>query len=136
MALHLLTLIFNCCIVQILYRPEFFQAIFSLLLKQCSSLQRWLSYSLLNLQFLYMIFIYSQSFIHHFRGFFGINIMNSYQLACQLSLSTAPIAERSQVQIPPRPEFFSGLICTTTREAFTAAKITFIFNRKLLCSKA
>ena len=28
MALHLLTLIFNCCIVQILYRPEFFQAIF------------------------------------------------------------------------------------------------------------
>ena len=30
----------------------------------------------------HMIFIYSQSFIHHSTGLFGINIMISFQLAC------------------------------------------------------
>ena len=36
----------------------------------------------------HMIFIYSQSFIHHSTGLFGINIMISFQLACQLSWQT------------------------------------------------
>ena len=41
----------------------FFQALFSLPLKQCSLLRRSLSYSRLYPQFKYMTFIYSQSFI-------------------------------------------------------------------------
>ena len=42
----------------------FFQALFLLLLKLCSLLQRSLSYSRLYLQPTYMIFIYSQSSIN------------------------------------------------------------------------
>ena len=42
---------------------NFFQALFSLLLKQCSLLRRSLSYSCLYLQFKCMTFIYSHSFI-------------------------------------------------------------------------
>ena len=41
---------------------NFFQAMFSLLLEQCSLLQKSLSYSFLKLQFTYRIFIYSQSY--------------------------------------------------------------------------
>ena len=41
----------------------FYQALFSLLLKWCSLLRRSLLYSRLYLQFKYMTFIYSQSFI-------------------------------------------------------------------------
>ena len=95
---------------------NFFQALFSLLLiKQCSLLQRSLSYSLLYLQFTYMIFIYLQSFIHHSTGLFGTNIMISFQLACQLSWqSTALVSQRSRVHIPYRPEFFSFRSCFTT----------------------
>ena len=33
-------------------------------------------------QFKYMTFIYSQSFIHHFTGLFDTNIMSSSQWAC------------------------------------------------------
>ena len=33
----------------------------------------------------YMIFIYLQSFIHHFKGLFGTNIMTNSQLACWLN---------------------------------------------------
>ena len=40
---------------------SFFQALFSLLLKQCSLLRRSLSYSLLYPQFTYTIFIFSQT---------------------------------------------------------------------------
>ena len=66
------------------------------------------------LQFKYMTFIYSQPFIHHFMGLFGTNTVTSSQLACQLSCqSTAPLSQRSWVQIPYRPEFFSGLLFTT-----------------------
>ena len=47
--------------VQISYRRNNFQALFSLLLKQCSVLRTLLSYSFLNPQFTYVIFIYSPS---------------------------------------------------------------------------
>ena len=54
-----------------------------------------------------MIFIYLQSFIHHFTGLFRTNIITSSQLAYQLSSqSTAPVLQRSWVQILCRPEFF------------------------------
>ena len=33
-------------------------------------------------QFKYMTFMYSQSFIHHFTGLFGTNIVTSSQKAC------------------------------------------------------
>ena len=62
----------------------------------------------------HMIFIYSQSFIHHSTGLFGTNIMISFQLACQLSWqNTALVSQRSQVHIPYRPEFFSFRSCFT-----------------------
>ena len=61
---------------------NFFQTLFSPLLKSCSLLWRSLSYSCFYLQFKFMTFIYSQSFIHHFTGLFGTNIMSSSQLAC------------------------------------------------------
>ena len=63
----------------------------------------------------HMIFIYSQSFIHHSTGLFGTNIMISFQLTCQLSWqSTALVSQRSWVHIPYRPEFFSFRSCFTT----------------------
>ena len=103
----------------------------SLLLKQCSLLRRSLSYSRLYPQFKYMTFIYSHSFIHHFTGLFGTKIMTSsqLQLACQLRWqSTAPVSQKPWVQIPYRPEFFSGLIFTTAQVVFIIAKIAFIFT--------
>ena len=56
---------------------NFIQAFFLLLLKQCSQLQRSLSYSRLYPQFKYMTFIYSQPFIHHFTGLFGTNTVTT-----------------------------------------------------------
>ena len=52
----------------------FFQALFSLLHKQCSLLRRLPSYSHLYLQFKYLTFIYLQSFI--------INSVNYTKLPC------------------------------------------------------
>ena len=81
-------------------------------------------------QFTCTIFIYSQSFIHHFTGLYGTNIMTNSQLACQLSWqSAAPVSQRSWVQIPYRPEFFSGLIFTTAQVVFITAKIAFIYRK-------
>ena len=80
-------------------------------------------------QFAYMIFKYSQSFIHQFRGLYRTRIMTSSQLACQLSWqSTASISQRSLVQIPYRPKFFLGPIFATTQEVFITVKIVFIFT--------
>ena len=57
-----------------------------------------------------MTFIYSQSFIYHFMGLFETSMMISSQLAFQLCWqSSALVSQRSWVQIPCRPEFFSGL---------------------------
>ena len=71
---------------------------------------RSLPYSFLYSQFTHITFIYLQSVIHHFMGLFGTNIMNSSQLACQLSWSSAaPVSLRSLVQIPYRPEYFQAL---------------------------
>ena len=65
--------------------------------------------------------------IHHLDGLFGPNLMTSSQLACQLSWqSAAPVSQRSWVQIPYGPEFFSGLISTTSSVVFIAARISYI----------
>ena len=70
-----------------------------------------------------MIFIYLQSFINHFEGLFGTNMMTNSQLACWLSWqSAAPVLHWAWVQILYRPEFFSGLIFTTTEVVFTKCK--------------
>ena len=88
-----------------------------------------LSHLRLYPQFTHMIFIYSQSFIHHLTGLFGTNIVTSSQLACQLSwYSASPVSQRSGVQISYRPESFSGLIFTTVEVVFITAKIAFIFK--------
>ena len=53
----------------------------------------------------------SKIIIHHLDGLFGPNILTSSQWACYLSRqSAAPVSQRSWVQIPYRPEFFSGPI--------------------------
>ena len=50
-------------------------------------------------------------------------------MACYLSgWSAAPISQRSWVQIPYKPEFFSGLIFTTAHVMFTTAKIAIKFT--------
>ena len=62
-------------------------------------------------------------------GFFGTNIVTSFQLACQLNWqSTAPVLQRSWIQIPYRPEFFSGLI-------FITAQVVMILRRSLSYSR-
>ena len=63
---------------------NFFQALFSLLLEQCSLQRRSLSYSRIYPQFKFVNFIYLQSFIHHFTDLFGTNIMFPAP-GCQLS---------------------------------------------------
>ena len=47
-------------------------------MKSSSLLRRSLSYSCLHPQFTHMIFLDSQSFIHHFTGLYGTKIMNSW----------------------------------------------------------
>ena len=49
--------------------------------------------------------------------------MTSSHLACQ---SVAPVSQRLWVQIPYRPDFFSGLIFTTAQVVCITARITFI----------
>ena len=41
-------------------------------------------------------------------------------------VQSAPISQRSWVQIPYGPEFFSGLISTTSSVVFIAARISYI----------
>ena len=66
--------------------------------------------------------------IPNYTGLFGANMMTSSQLACKLSWqSTAPVSQRSWVQILYRPELFLGLIFSTAQVVFITAKITFIF---------
>ena len=48
---------------------------------------------------------------------------------CDALWNTAAVLQRSWVQIPYRPEFFSGLIFTTAQVVFITAKITFIFTK-------
>ena len=53
--------------------------------------------------------------IRHLDGSFGSNIMTSSQ-----------VSQRSWVQIPYGPDFFSGLISTTSSVVFIAARISYI----------
>ena len=62
--------------------------------------------------------------------------MTSSQLASKLSWwSTAPLSERSWVQIPYRHEFFLGLIYVTAQEVFITVKIAFIFTFLVLLKR-
>ena len=47
---------------------------------------------------------------------------------CVNAVQQWPVSQRSWVQIPYRPEFFSGLIFTTAQVVFIIAKISFIFT--------
>ena len=51
-------------------------------------------------QFLYMIVRYSQLYHHH---------------PSRIGKSTAPVTKRSRVQIPYKPEFFSGFLFATAK---------------------
>ena len=53
--------------------------------------------------------------IRHLDGSFGSNIM-----------TTSQVSQRSWVQIPYGPDFFSGLISTTSSVVFIAARISYI----------
>ena len=53
----------------------------------------------------------SKIIIHHLNGLFGPNILTISHLASLLSWqSAAPVLQRSWIQIPHGPEFFSGPI--------------------------
>ena len=48
--------------------------------------------------------------------------------------SAIPVQQRSWVQIPYKPEFFTGLIFTTAQVVLITAKIAFIFKRPIVAS--
>ena len=79
----------------------------------------------------YMIFKYSQSLIHQFPGLLG-NKRNDQLpvglLAQLVEHCTRLVLQRPRIQIPYRPEFFSGLIFTSALEVFITANIAFIFK--------
>ena len=87
--------------VQIPYGPEFFSGpIFNYSFQQCSQLRGSLNF-ISSPQCKYMNFIYLKSSF----------ITWMVYLACQLNWqSAAPASQRSWVQIPYGPEFFSGPI--------------------------
>ena len=60
-----------------------------------------------------------------FSGLYGILTHHH----CDALWNTTAVLQRSWVQIPYRPEFFSGLIFTTAQVVFITAKITFIFTK-------
>ena len=69
----------------------------------------------------------SKIIIHHLDDVFGPNILTSSELACQVSWqSSAPVSQWSWVQIQYGPEFFSGLISTTSSVVFLAVRISYI----------
>ena len=81
-------------------------------------------------------FTSSQSLIYHLTGLLRIDLMTSSQLARQFSWkSTAPILQRSWIQIPFRPGIFFfrpvTLIFTGAQVVFITAKIAFIFRSQL-----
>ena len=83
--------------------------------KRCSELQHYCFNFVLVFILVYCINTpNSQSFIYHFMGLFGINIVTNTLLACLLSWQhTSLVLQRSWVQIPYRSECFLGLIFTT-----------------------
>ena len=100
--------------VQIPCRPEcFFQALFSLLLKQCALLRGSLSFTSLSAVQIYDFYIFLAVY-SSLNGF----IQNQHDdqlpvgLLAQL-VEHCMVSQRSWVQIPYRPEFFSDLVFTT-----------------------
>ena len=63
---------------------------------------------------------------HHLEGLFESNIINSSQLACQLSWQSPNWYCRGHGSNPVWPEIFSGLISTTSSVVFIAARIAYI----------
>ena len=65
-------------------------------------------------QWLWMHYMNVISFIHHFPGLLRTSKMTSSQLACWLSWqSTAPVSQRSWVQLLNKPQLFSFFVFTT-----------------------
>ena len=88
-------------------RDLFSGPIFNCSFQQCSQLRGSHNF-IYSPQCKYMNF---KIFIHYLDGLFGPHTLTSSQLAFQLSWqSAAPVSQRSWVQIPYGPEFFSGPI--------------------------
>ena len=105
---------------------EIYQVSFQLLVQQCSQLRGSLISHFFTAVHIYNFHLFPV-IIHHSEGLFESNFMTSSQLACQLSwYSAAPVSQRSWVQIPYGPEFFSGLISTTSSVVFIASRIVYI----------
>ena len=70
--------------------------------------------------------------IYYFpRSYFQLHVYMYHLLYRVINIFHAIPVQRSQrswVQIPYRPEFFSGLIFTTAQVVFITAKIAFIFT--------
>ena len=72
---------------------------------------------------------------HNRSWLISTNILTSSQLACWLSwLSSALVSQRSGVQIPNGPEFFSGLISTISSVVFLSARISYIRHPLISCA--
>ena len=72
---------------------------------------------------------------HNRSWLISTNILTSSQLACWLSwLSSALVSQRSGVQIPNGPEFFSGLISTISSVVFLPARISYIRHPLISCA--
>ena len=99
-----------------------FQALFSLLLKLCSQLRGSLLYSFLRLRFTYMIFIYLQSFIHHFMGLFGTNLITS-ALPTELTSQLGTISKVSQVYLEPSWTLAVGLLAQLVERCTGIARV-------------
>ena len=83
----------------------------------------------------YMIFIYLQSLFTTQRVCLKQND-DQLPVGCQLSWqSTAPVSQRSWVQIPYGLEFFSGLISTTSLVVYITAMIVSVFVKWILALK-
>ena len=98
-------------------------------LKSTTSLVVFLAARISYIRFFAAVHIYefhiSKIIIHDLNGLFGPNVLTSSQLASYLSWqSAAPVSQRSWVQIPYEPEFFSGLNSTTSSVVFLAAGIS------------
>ena len=106
---------------------NFFQVSFQLLVQQCSQLRGSLVSYFFTTVHEHDFHIFPVIIIHLLEGLFGSNFMSSSQLAFQLSWqSAAPVSQRSWVQIPYGPEFFPGLISTSSSVVFIAARIACI----------
>ena len=117
MALHLLTLIFNCCIVRILYRPEFFSGhIFTTAQVMFITGKIAFIFTSLSAVHIYDFHIFTVIY-SSLQGIFWNQHKDQLPVGLLAQLvEHCIIAQSSWVQILYRPEIFSGLIFTTAQQ--------------------